>query len=164
MAGGRPSEFNKKWNNEDGLLRIAGWARNGLTNEQIADNMGIGLSTLYEWQKRYTEFADALKNSKEVVDLHVENALHKRAIGYTYVECTELLDRETGKLVLVKRVTKHMPSDTTAQIFWLKNRKPDDWRDVKRTDTDDERLLEKVDALLSGIPQKLTGDNNETDD
>ena len=57
-----------------------------------------------------------------------------------------------------------MPGDTTAQIFWLKNRKPDDWRDVKRTDTDDERLLEKVDALLSGIPQKLTGDNNETDD
>ena len=82
MAGGRPSEFNKKWNNEDGLLRIAGWARNGLTNEQIADNMGIGLSTLYEWQKRYTEFADALKNSKEVVDLHVENALHKRAIAF----------------------------------------------------------------------------------
>lgn len=75
-----------------------------------------------------------------------------------------MLDRETGKLVLVKRVTKHMPGDTTAQIFWLKNRKPDDWRDVKRTDTDDERLLEKVDALLSGIPQKLTGDNNETDD
>lgn len=132
MAGGRPSEFNKIWNNEDGLLRIAGWARDGLTNEQIAENMGIGLSTLYEWQKRYPEFSDALKTSKEVVDLHVENALLKRALGYEYVERTYEPDKETGEMRITKRITKQVVPDTTAQIFWLKNRKPEDWRDKQQ--------------------------------
>nr|DAM45828.1 MAG TPA: terminase small subunit [Caudoviricetes sp.] len=132
MAGGRPSEFNRIWNNEDGLLRIAGWARDGLTNEQIAENMGIGLSTLYEWQKRYTEFADALKTNKEIVDRHVENALLKRALGYEHVECTYEADEETGEMRITKRITKQVVPDTTAQIFWLKNRKPEDWRDKQQ--------------------------------
>lgn len=132
MAGGRPSEFNKIWNNEDGLLRIAGWARDGLTNEQIAENMGIGLSTLYEWQNRYTEFSDALKVSKEIVDRHVENALLKRALGYTYEECTWEPSRDTGEMILTKKIEKQVIPDTTAQIFWLKNRKPEDWRDKQQ--------------------------------
>lgn len=132
MAGGRPSEFNKNWNNEDGLLRIAGWARDGLTNEQIAENMGIGLSTLYEWQNRYTEFSDALKVSKEIVDRHVENALLKRALGYTYEECTWEPSRDTGEMILTKKIEKQVIPDTTAQIFWLKNRKPEDWRDKQQ--------------------------------
>ena len=80
MAGGRPSEFNKIWNNEDGLLRIAGWARDGLSNEQIAKNMGINVSTLYDWQKKYGEFAEALKKSKEIADRQVENALFKSCL------------------------------------------------------------------------------------
>ena len=67
MAGGRPSEFNKIWNNEDGLLRIAGWARDGLSNEQIAKNMGINVSTLYDWQKKYGEFAEALKKARRLL-------------------------------------------------------------------------------------------------
>ena len=118
----------QKWLEPDGLLRLEGWARDGLTDEQIAHNMGIHVSTLYEWKKKYSELSDALKNGKEVVDILVENALLKRALGYKYDEVT----KENGQITKV--VTKEVVPDTTAQIFWLKNRKPDEWRDKQTTE------------------------------
>jgi transposase-like protein len=125
------------WLEPDGLVLLEGWARDGLTDEQIAENMGIKRSTLYEWKKKHKDISDALKRGKEVIDLHVENALLKRALGYQYDEVTKesdkVLDEETGQLKTVmvetKRVTKEVQPDTTAQIFWLKNRRPDKWRD-----------------------------------
>ena len=69
---GRPGKY-EGWLTKDGLLRVQGWARDGLSNEQIAHNMGINKDTLYTWQKRFPEFSDALKKSKEVVDREVEN-------------------------------------------------------------------------------------------
>lgn len=89
------------WLTEEGLMLLEGWARDGLTDEQIANNCGITASTLYDWKKRFTEISDTLKRGKEVVDYEVENALLNRALG----------------------------GDTTAQIFWLKNRRPGRWRD-----------------------------------
>lgn len=111
------------WIEPDGLLKIQGWARDGLTDEQIAGNIGINVATLYKWKTQYDEISEALKKGKEVVDREVENALFKRAIGYNYDEVTV----EGG--VETKRVTKQVAPDTTAQIFWLKNRKPLEWRD-----------------------------------
>ena len=111
------------WISNDGLQQLAGWARSGLTDEQIAHNMGIATSTLYEWKKRYPEISEPLKSNKEIADIAVENALYKRAIGYQYTETT----KEDGKVV--KTVVKEVVPDTTAQIFWLKNRQPDKWRD-----------------------------------
>ena len=73
---------------------------------------------------------EALKKGKEVVDIQVENALLKRALGYEFVEVTKEL-AETG-LIVTKKVTKQQAPDTTAAIFWLKNRKPNEWRDKKR--------------------------------
>lgn len=113
----------QKWLEPEGLLQIEGWARDGLTDEQIAINLKIGVRTLYEWQQRYPQISQSLKKGKEVVDRQVENALLKRALGYTYDEVTT----EDG--VETKRVTKEVMPDTTAQIFWLKNRRPDLWRD-----------------------------------
>ena len=113
----------RKWLEPEGLLQIEGWARDGLTDEQIAINLKIGVRTLYEWQQRYPQISQSLKKGKEVVDRQVENALLKRALGYTYDEVTT----EDG--VETKRVTKEVMPDTTAQIFWLKNRRPDLWRD-----------------------------------
>ena len=111
------------WLTPEGLLKLEGWARDGLTDEQIAENMGISRSTLNSWKDKYSDISDTLKRGKEVVDRQVENALLKRALGYRYDEVT----MENG--VETKRVTKEVMPDTTAQIFWLKNRKPDVWRD-----------------------------------
>jgi transposase-like protein len=111
------------WLEPEGLLLIEGWARDGLTDEQIAHNMGIGTSTLYKWKNEHMEIVEALKRGKEVVDRQVENALLKRALGYTYEEVTFEEGIET------RRVVKEVQPDTTAQIFWLKNRKPSEWRD-----------------------------------
>lgn len=111
------------WLSADGLLLLEAWARDGLTDEQIAHNVGIAVCTLYDWKKRFSNISEALKKGKEIADIEVENALHKRAVGYEYQE--EIY--ENG--VLTKRVIKQMPPDVTAQIFWLKNRKSAQWRD-----------------------------------
>lgn len=113
----------KDWLEGDGLLKLEGWARDGLTDEQISRNMGIAYSTFREWKKKYSAFSAVLKRTKDVVDREVENALFKRAMGYKYDEVTYERGEE------VKRVTKEVAPDTTAQIFWLKNRKPAEWRD-----------------------------------
>lgn len=127
------------WLTAEGLLKLEGWARDGLTDEQIAANIGVNPATLYDWKNRYPEISEALKKGKEVVDRQVENALLKRALGYTYDEVTKelgtVVDEEKGvikDMVETKRVTKEVQGDTTAQIFWLKNRRPDLWRDKQQ--------------------------------
>ncbi|HAT4283507.1 TPA: transposase [Clostridium perfringens] len=126
-----------KWEThvKDKLILVEAWARNGLTDEQISKNLGIAYSTFREYVKKYSALSAALKKGKEIVDIEVENALLKRALGYKYDEVTKELieDEETGisELKVIKVVTKEVVPDTTAQIFWLKNRKPKEWRDKK---------------------------------
>lgn len=153
------------WLTPEGLLKLEGWARDGLTDEQIAQNIGVATSTLYEWKKRYSEISEALKRGKEVVDRQVENALLKRALGYSYnedkyisvpmdqAEYSESLERymntykfehpeatdselmlvkerfPKSKMILEERKVKEVVPDTAAQIFWLKNRMAEKWRD-----------------------------------
>lgn len=106
-----------------GLVLVAGWARDGLTDEQIAHNIGISRSTLSEWKNKYPDFSDALKRSKEVADYEVENALFKKA----------------------------KMGDVTAQIFWLKNRRPEKWRDkADMTLTPSNGVLESLLDLKRG--------------
>lgn len=116
----------QRWLEPEGLQLLEGWARDGLTDEQIADNMGISTSTLYDWKNKYSEISEALKKGKEIVDIQVENALLKRALGYSYSEVTTEKD---GNKIKQKITKKQVIPDTTAQIFWLKNRRPDKWRD-----------------------------------
>lgn len=127
---GRKGKF-AEWLTADGLTRLTGWARDGLTNIQIAANMGIAERTITEWIARFPAIDAALKKGKEPVDTQVENALLRRALGYDYEETiTEVEDMGGGKTRKhVRKITKHVPGDTTAQIFWLKNRKPKQWRD-----------------------------------
>lgn len=111
------------------LAAVQGWARNGLTNDQIAHNLGINRATLYKYKKEHEEFAEALKKGREVVDFEVENALLKRALGYDVEEKTvEVSDKDGRK---VKTVIRHIPPDVGAAAFWLKNRKAQDWRDKR---------------------------------
>lgn len=142
MAKGR----YQKWLEPENLILLEGWARDGLTDEQIAKNMGISVATLYNWKNTYLEILEALKKGKEVVDTIVENALLKRALGYRYDEVTI----EDG--IETKRVTKEVQPDTTAQIFWLKNRRPDKWRDKQKEETDT-IALEKLDNILQEIKE-----------
>ena len=144
MALGKINEWLKK----DKLILLEGWARDGLTDEQIAKNIGISRASLYEWKKKEVDIFDALKKGKEVIDFEVENALLKRALGYEYEEETY----ENG--ILTKKVKKQVPPDTTAQIFWLKNRKKEQWREkveVVKTDED----LQNINKNISNIANLL---------
>lgn len=128
----------EKWLEPDSLLLLEAWARDGLTDEQIAHNMGVAYSTLRVWRDKFSALSAALKKGKDVVDVEVENALLKKALGYTYTETTKErgVNPETGKVELIttKVVTKEVVPDTTAQIFWLKNRRPDLWRDKQNVE------------------------------
>ena len=121
------------WLTPDGLTRLEAYARDGLTDELIAEKMGIRRETLYDWKNKFDNISNALKRGKEVVDTEVENKLYQRAMGYTYEEITQepVKDRDTGEISMqvTKIVKKEVQPDTTAQIFWLKNRKPTEWRD-----------------------------------
>lgn len=134
----------QQWLTEEGLIKIQGWAHDGLTDEQIATNMGIKRQTLYEWIKKYPVISDTLKKGKEIVDRQVENALLQKALGFKETVTKAIKVKEVlydnGKRISEKEHIEYadeevfVPPETTAQIFWLKNRKPDVWRDVKATE------------------------------
>lgn len=144
----------QEWLEGDNLILIQGWARDGLSDEQIAHNMGIAYSTLREWKKKYSAFSAVLKKTKDVVDKEVENALRKTSEGFYVEETTEELrwNRDKGcyEMVVTKRVKKYIPPSTAAQIFWLKNRKPDVWKDKREIDSNAE-ALEKLDEIMDKI-------------
>ena len=163
MAKGKFEE----WLEPDGLTKLEGWARDGLTDEQIAYNIGIRRETLIEWKKRFPNINNSLKKGKEVVDRHVENALLKRALGYKYTEITKesvpVHDPTTGHIVgyeiqVTKEVTKEVAPDTTAQIFWLKNRKPAEWRDKQNIQVDG-NINNPFEGLTTDQLLKLVGDD-----
>lgn len=143
-----------EWLEGDNLILLQGWARDGLTDEQIAHNMGIARQTLLEWRKKYSVIDDILKRNKEVVDLEVENDLLKSAHGYEATE--EVWERQFDpikgefELVLVKKTVKHIPASNTAQIFWLKNRKSKMWRERQEVEVCSDILNKAVD-LLGGV-------------
>lgn len=166
MAKGRVLE----WLEEDKLKLLEGWARNGLTNDQIAKNIGVNPKTIYDWMNKEPKIKQALKKGKEVVDLEVENALYKKAIGYNVeiqkaFKLKDIIYNENGKKISeTERIEYakeevHVPADTTAQIFWLKNRKPDKWRD-KVVDTENEEAITNATDILVKI-RKTVDDRYE---
>ena len=111
--------------------------RKGLTEAQVAKKLGISVSTFEVYKNKHPEFLEAVKKGKAPVDFEVENALLKRALGYTYEEkhtVTKIQgkgDKAEATVAEVKKTVKHIASDPTAAIFWLKNRDPERWRDNK---------------------------------
>lgn len=121
------------------------WTRDGLGTKQIAKNLGIGESTLWEYNARYPEFAERLAKGREVVDTIVENAFLKRITGYDADEVRREYVYETNEYgetvrVLKKEIvqTKHIPGDPRAAEFWMKNRMPDKYQDRPGPDDSDE--------------------------
>ena len=152
-----------EWRTEDGLTKIQGWARDGLIEKQIAHNMGVAYATLREWKKTFPEIGEALRKGKEVVDREVENALFKSALGFMQkvkkpVRIKEVeYDPKTGKKIrdIEKWVQVeeeiYIQPQVTAQIFWLKNRKPDQWREKNDlTLTPSNGVLESLMELHNG--------------
>ena len=115
-----------KWEEvKEKLVLVEGWARDGLTNEQIAEKLGINPDTLYQYQKKYPEFSETLKKGKEIVDFQVENALLKNALA----------------------------GNVTAQIYWLNNRKPKQWKNKRENETNNDEIT-KVEQLLNRIKEE----------
>lgn len=145
-----------EWLTEEGLLLIGGWAMDGLSEEQIAHNMGIAYSTFREWKKTYPAISAVLKKNKEVADRHVENAMYKKATGFTatdrVVSTKKVVEYKDGKRVreitepCVVEVERYYPPDTTAEIFWMKKRKPEQWGD-KDKNVNVEGMVQIVDNI-----------------
>lgn len=146
----------RQWLMPDGLTLLAGWARDGLTDVQIAKNMGISRDTLYEWKKKYPDISDTLKKGKEIADYEVENALYKRATGYEYKERVQdiIKNNATGEIEKsrIRIIERHVPPDTTAQIYWLKNRQPAKWGDRKeKAGSTDAETASPMQQLVNSI-------------
>ena len=149
MAKGKYQE----WLTEDGLTMLRGWARDGLTDKQIADKIGIRRETLYAWRKAYPNISNALKRGKDVVDMEAEETLIKSWMGYDYWEEVQELrfNRESGRYEMqpTKKVRKHQPPNVAALIFWLKNRQPGKWRE--KSEGVDDRKNESIESFLKAM-------------
>jgi transposase-like protein len=149
----------KQWLTDDGLIALVTWARLGLTDADIAKNMDINVSTLYEWKKKYKEIAKSLTYAKAKADSIVENALYKRATGFNYEETTRerRINKETNEyeMVTTKIVTKMVVPDTTAQIYWLKNRKQNMWRDKHEVNVSGNLEVKEFGVALTDFIKKL---------
>ena len=118
---GRPSKYKPEYDKQAAKL-----CKKGFIDDEIADFFEVTRSTLYLWKNKHPSFSDALKESKRFSDDAVEMALYDRAIGYDYEEVKEEDGEQGGKKTTT--TTKRI-QDNTAAIFWLKNRRPDRWRD-----------------------------------
>lgn len=148
----------QEWLEDDNLILLEAWARDGLTDEQIANNIGISVRTLYNWKTKHLPIFQALKRGKEVIDIEVENALLKTALG-SYIEEEKTYITEAGGEVTkrTEKTKRYLRPDTTALIFWLKNRKPDVWRDRPKDagETTEERIANIFIDLDKGIKNAI---------
>lgn len=147
---------------------IEGWARQGLTDEQIASNIGIGTTTFYTWVDRFPVIRESLKKGKAPVDFEVENALYKRAVGFEYEEVETLIEEVNGETKKkVKRIKRTALPDTSAIIFWLKNRKPEQWRKMNpvvenKLRAETEKLLKEAQSLETDEVGKVVFVNEDS--
>ena len=122
-----------KWEEvKEKLTLVKGWARDGLTDEQIANNLGISKTTFYKFKDEHSELSELLKKGKEVVDYQVENALLKNALE----------------------------GNVTAQIYWLNNRKPKQWKNKRENIESNSEEITKVEQLLNKIKEEAENGNN----
>ena len=155
------------------LALVKGWRRRGLSHQEIADNLGISLRSFDNYVKRYEEFANAVDEGAQECEVHVENALVKRALGYNYKEVTRerklVVNPETGeeeyKLVVIKSVTKHVAPDVSAQQYYLEHRVPKRWERVPSAYIDSVQVNADIqsiaDLLRNPVPERQIGDEQK---
>lgn len=162
------------------LLQVEAWARDGATDEIIYKKLGISKNSFYDYKKKYQEFADTLKKGKEIVDIEVENALLKKALGFkeTFKKAVKVkrVEYDNGRRELEKEEVVmvdeevYVPPDTASIVFWLKNRRPDKWRDKQNVEVvvnelenlPPEEAKEHIQGMIKDLPPEilkgLTGD------
>lgn len=129
MAGGRPTSYKQEYAEQAKKLCAL-----GATDAQLADFFEVAVSTIALWKVTHQEFSDSITVTKEIADRAVEQSLYKRALGY---ECDEVDIRVVNGEIIETPIRKVYPPDATSMIFWLKNRRPKEWRD-------------KVEAAING--------------
>ena len=134
---GRPSKFDRRMIDEAARL-----ARYGATDAEMAAFWGVSVPTFYAWQKAHPEFLKALKDGKELSDGAVERSLFERATGYEH-DAVKILQYEGSPVIVPYR--ERYPPDATSMIFWLKNRRPDKWRDKSELEVSDGDLAARLD-------------------
>jgi len=120
---GRPSAYKPEFAE---IARRA--CQIGFTDQELAELLCVSVRTLYNWKNDHEEFLHALKAGKEVADDRVERSLYERAVGYR-VEAVKIFMPAGAKTPVYAQYVEHHAPDTTAAIFWMKNRRPDEWRD-----------------------------------
>ncbi len=126
MARGRPTSFKPEF-----VAQARKLAELGATDREAAEFFEVAESTLYLWKHTQPAFSEALKVGKEKADARVEQSLYRRALGYSH-DAVKM--HANDGVVTITPYVEHYPPDTTAAIFWLKNRRPDEWRDKTETD------------------------------
>lgn len=140
---GRPSSFKQEY--VETARRMC--SENGATDKDLAKEFGVAISTIWRWSSKYPEFRSALKVNKDIADDSVERSLYQKALGYTFDSEKIFLTKE-GEVVRVPTV-EHVPPSDTAMIFWLKNRRPNEWRDRKEIDADVDTKV----VITGGLPE-----------
>lgn len=150
----RPTDYRQEYAEQARKLCLLGF-----TDKQLAVFFGVNESTINRWKQKYPEFCKSIKSGKVIADAQVSESLFKRATG---IEVTEVEVRDDGKKK-VKRVTKkHIPPDPTAQIFWLKNRQPELWRDKPTVENSAQEAV-PVQIVVQTVDASANNDNDHTD-
>lgn len=149
---------------------VKGWARYGLTNSQIADNLGIGRSTFGNFAGIHLQLKETLRSAREDAEVLVENALFKRALGYAYREVTRERvwneDRQDYEMATTKSVTKQVAADVVAIQYWLEHRAPKRWEKVITPDINTSGVNSMIVSLAELIsrPVKVRKVGSEEDE
>ncbi len=151
---GQPTRYDAKVHVPWG----ASLARRGCSDEEIAESFGIAVRTLYNWKRAHPEFLQAVNECKSRADEAVVGSLYAKACGESKrvtVRRREVLGADGGKVTLVERVEETLPPDTSAMIWWLKNRQPELWRDRPRADDTDTAVLAAAKELVSSVESAI---------
>ncbi|WP_370580914.1 helix-turn-helix domain-containing protein [Snodgrassella alvi] len=150
----RPTDYRQEYAEQARKLCLLGF-----TDKQLADFFDVNESTITRWKQKYPEFCTSIKKGKVVADAQVVDSLYNRALG---MEVEEVEVRGDGDNE-IKRVTKkHIPPDTTAQIFWLKNRQPELWRDKPTVENSAQEAV-PVQIIVQTVDARANNDNDHTD-
>lgn len=150
------------WVTPERLLLVSGWCKDGCTNKELAEKMGITVKTLYKWQIKSSELKEAIREGKDVTDYKVENALLRAALGYEHTEVKTIMsgegDAKGNRKMKVEKVTRYYPPNVNAAIMWLCNRKPDIWK--RNRDTMIE-LTDEESHITVNVSRHSDGKGNE---
>jgi hypothetical protein len=142
---GRPSSYKPEYAEQARKL-----CNLGATDADLADFFEVSSRTIPRWAAAHDEFCQALKVGKDVADARVERSLYHRAIGYTYDAVKIFPPKSEGKPPIIVPYQEHVPPDSTSCIFWLKNRKQDEWRDKQETTSENKSEI----VIRGGLPAK----------